>query len=69
MPRLAPANYRPAQGLGGVRAVAGLGCGSACACSQAEGSLGMMEFVKNPIFWGMAATLAVAVFTIWRESR
>lgn len=57
---LAPAGARPASGLGGVRAFAGLGAAGSCGCSKANDGLGLTELVKSPVFLGIAGILLVA---------
>lgn len=65
----APAGARPASGLAGVRAFAGLGSASTCACSRASSGLGaeLGEIVKSPIFLGIAGILLVAGVVFVRE--
>jgi len=65
---LAPASYRPASGLGGVRAFAGLGCGGACACSQANSTEGLGSILDNPLFWGVTATVLIGSVIVWWEA-
>ena len=60
-------SFAPVGGLGGVRALAGLGCGGACACqNQATGSV--MDVVKSPLFVLVAGVVLVGGYVLVREA-
>ena len=65
---LAPGSHRPVSGLGQVRALAGLGCAGACACQQQNGTSGVMDVVKSPVFVLVAGVVVVGAFILIREA-
>lgn len=62
--------YDVPAGLGGVRVLAGLGCGGGCSCAKnsADGLGTVLDFVKSPIGIGIALGAMVGVFILIRES-
>lgn len=59
-----PGSFRPVSGLGGVRAVSGLGCG----CQQQKGMGTMAEVVKSPVFLLVAGIVLVGGYVVIRET-
>ena len=51
-----PGSFRPVSGLGGVRAVSGLGCG----CQQQQGlGSSVAELMTSPVFLTIAGVVVV----------
>ena len=62
-------SFAPVSGLGGVRALAGLGCGCASNPSQPASGVGtVMDVVKSPLGIGIIALVALVGYVLVREA-
>lgn len=62
-----PGSFRPVSGLAGVRAISGLGLTCGCQARTPNAVDGVVDFVKSPLGFGLAALLLVGSIVVIRE--